>query len=87
MSLPKSVGLDTELVFYHRISLGCLVIGLVQLLEHSHVLVHHVVQQPAVLDCGGIVQGGLDGDSLIVDQSHPYAPPVSSGFPHPLTPF
>ena len=45
------------------------IIGWVKLLEHGLGLVHQVVEEAAVLDGGGIVQGRLDGDTVSVDHN------------------
>ena len=45
----------------------CEVVGGVEFLEHVLGLVHEVVEEAAVLDGGGVVQGGLDGHALVVD--------------------
>ena len=43
----------------------------VELLEHSLGLVHQVVEEAAVLDGGGVIKGGFNGDSVCVHHDCP----------------
>ena len=47
------------------------IVGGIEFLEHVLGLVHEVVEEPAILDGGGVVEGGLDGHSLVVDHDAP----------------